>query len=68
MACSRMPKWRLRPGPSGPKSPAPGNLSRVLVDGARSAEPPISQGTFLAMAFSTSPLVSRVALPFLSAG
>ena len=28
----------------------------VLVEGARSAEPPINQGTFLAIAFSTSPM------------
>ena len=49
MACSRMPKCRLRPPwLSASKSPAPSNVSRVLVDGARSAEPPISHGTFFA--------------------
>ena len=67
MACSRMPKWRLRPRwlPAW-KSPAPSNVSRVLVDGARSAAPPISHGTFLATAFSTFPEESRVAIPLAS--
>ena len=39
----------------------------VCVDGARSAEPPISHGTFLAMPFKTLPDESRVARPFASA-
>ena len=34
------------------------------MDGARSAEPPISHGTRGAMAFSTLPLVSRPACAF----
>ena len=46
MACSRMPKCRLRPpGSSGSSSPAPLNVKFVLVDGERSAAPPISHGT-----------------------
>ncbi len=44
MACSRMPKWRLRPaGFSALKSPAPSNVRRVLHEGAeirRAAEQP----------------------------
>ena len=40
----------------------------VLVDGARSAAPPISQGTFLATAFNTLPDEARVAIPLASAG
>src|SRR5262245_47758772 len=79
MACSRMPKWRLRPPAQAPpceggerevaeKSPAPSKVRRVLHDGARSAEPPISHGTFFATALSTSAEVSRVALHFGSGG
>jgi len=56
MACSRIPKWRLRPaGFSALKSPAPSNVRRVLQEGPRSAEPPSSHGTFLARTFSTGP-------------
>ena len=40
----------------------------VLVEGARSAEPPISQGTFLATALRTLPDESRLATPLASAG
>src|SRR5882672_10988862 len=44
IACSRMPKCMLRPlGVVGPRSPAPSNVRRVLVEGARSAEPPTTQ-------------------------
>ena len=50
------------------KSPAPSNVRRVLVDGARSAAPPISQGTFRAIAFKTMPDEMRVAIPLASAG
>ena len=46
----------------------PRRSSWVLVEGARSAEPPISQGTFLAMALSTLPDESRLAIPLGSAG
>ena len=54
MACSRTPKWRLRPpGSSAEKAGSP--LIRVLFDGARSAEPPTSSGSVLASALSTSP-------------
>ena len=41
---------------------------RVFVDGVRSAEPPSSQGTAWARAFSTRPEESRVAMPFGSGG
>src|ERR1035438_9350381 len=67
MACSRMPKWKLRPEYSS-RSKLPPSLISVLVEGARSAAPPISQGTFLATAFSTLEFDSRVATPLASAG
>ena len=68
-ACSRIPKWRLRPArSSGWKSPAPANVRRVLVDGARSADPPSSQARACAIALSTWPEESRLAMPFASAG
>ena len=38
------------------------------MDGFRSADPPTTHGTFLAMALSTCPELSRVASPFASAG
>ena len=41
---------------------------RVFVDGARSADPPISHGTFFATALSTLLDDSRLATPFASAG
>ena len=64
-----MPKWRLRPpGLPASKSPAPAKVSVVLVDGPRSAEPPISQGMFCASTFSTLPDASRPAMPLASAG
>ena len=69
IACSRMPKCRLRPpGVPGSKSPAPSNLSVVLFDGPRSAEPPRNHGMFCASTFSTWPDASRPATPFASAG
>src|SRR5579862_8329565 len=40
----------------------------VLVEGYKSAAPPIRKGTFLATAFSTFEFDSRVATPFASAG
>ena len=49
-----MPKWKFRPpGLSGSKSPAPANLSVVLFEAPRSAEPPRNQGMFWASALST---------------
>src|SRR5664279_1541132 len=66
MACSRMPKWKFRPEYSS-RSKLPPSLIRVFVDGARSAAPPISHGTFLATAFSTLEFDSRVATPLASA-
>ena len=69
IACSRMPKWRLRPpGLPGSKSPAPANFSVVLLEGPRSAEPPRNQGMFWASTFSTSPEASRPAMPLASGG
>src|SRR5260370_41069955 len=69
MACSRMPKWRLRPQywPAS-KSPAPSKVSRALGDGVRSADPPISQGIFLANAFRTLDEEARLARPLDSRG
>src|SRR5689334_20454190 len=59
MACSRTPKWMLRPAPVRSNEPAPS--SRVLVDPPRSASPPSSQGTCLAITFSALPDALRVA-------
>src|ERR1019366_6087956 len=67
MACSRMPKWKLRPEYSS-RSKLPPFLISVLVEGARSAAPPINHGTFLATAFNTLEFDSRVATPLASAG
>ena len=76
IACSRTPKWTLRPAqphspPTAPcrsagwndglwKSPAP--LSAVSVEGLRSAEPPTSSGTRAAIALMTLPPAERVAI------
>src|SRR5258708_1194958 len=69
MPCSRTPKWMLRPLYSlVKKSPAPSKTRLVLLDLARSAEPPTSQGIFCARALGTLPELSRVAMPFGSAG
>ena len=47
-ACSRMPRWKLRPPrSSGWKSPAPSKVRRVFVEGARSAAPPEQPGHVL---------------------
>src|SRR5262249_61020240 len=64
MACSRIPKWKLRPlGLQGSKSPAPANLSVVLFGEPRSAEPPRNQGMFWAGTFRTSLEASLPAIP-----
>ena len=66
MPCSRTPKWTFRPaGVFAVNTPA--SFMYVLVEGFRSADPPTIQGTFLAMALSTCPELSRVAIPFGSA-
>jgi hypothetical protein len=44
-----------------------GNMRRVLVDGARSADPHNSHGTACASAFEHRPEASRVAMPLASA-
>ncbi len=68
-ACSRTPKCRLRPPRSATeKSPACANVISVFVEGARSADPPTSHGTFGAIAFSTLPEASRPAMPLPSVG
>ena len=69
IACSRTPKWRFRPpGLAAWRSPAPSNVSVVLFDGPRSAEPPSNHGTFCASALRTLPDASRPATPLASAG
>src|SRR4026207_927902 len=69
MACSRMPKCRFFPvGLSASKSPAPLNVSVVLFEGPRSAEPPRNHGTFCARTFRTLPEASLPARPLASAG
>ena len=72
MACSRTPKCILRPwyrracrAGSRRRRRRP---DRVLVLGDRSAAPPISQGICWAMAFSTLPDASRVAMPLAFGG
>ena len=68
MACSRTPKWMVRPkGPSpsacaravGRKEGSPAIL--VLFEPARSDDPPHSSGTTFANAESTLPDAARVA-------
>jgi hypothetical protein len=49
-------------------SPASGKVIRVLVEGERSVEPPTNHGCFLAIAFSTLPQESLLAIPFASGG
>ncbi len=77
MACSRTPKCSTRPAYGSPfQSRAERSFGRndsapsmvVLLDSARSADPPQSSGTRGAMALMTSPLALRVARPFSSAG
>ena len=75
MACSRMPKCRVRPygwpgkrrdcRSAGRKLGSPSMV--VLLDSARSAEPPHSSGSFGASAVSTLPDAARVATPLASA-
>ena len=77
MACSRMPKCSTRPASGSPfhilversfgrNDGAPSMV--VLLDSARSAEPPHSSGTRSAIALMTAPDALRVATPFSSAG
>ena len=77
MACSRMPKCSTRPWSGsafqslvarspGMNDGAPSIV--VLLDSARSAEPPHSSGISPATALMTAPLALRVAMPFSSAG
>ena len=77
MPCSRMPKWRTRPcsgsafhssteRSSGRNDGAP--LMVVLLEPARSADPPHSSGMSGAIALITWPDAARVATPLASAG
>ncbi len=60
MACSRTPKWKL--APAGVAACWSGtSLIQVLLDGARSAEPPMRVGRFGARALMALPDAERVA-------
>ena len=77
MPCSRIPKWSTRPASGSPfhiadersfgRNDAAFSIV-VLLDSARSAEPPQSSGTASATALITAPDALRVAMPFSSAG
>src|SRR6267154_552953 len=58
----RPPYW------PGRNSPAHDGSRLVLLDLARSADPPMNHGIFLAIAFSVLPELSRVPMPLASAG
>src|SRR5260221_3554901 len=58
----RPPYW------PGRNSPAHDGSRFVLLDLARSADPPMNHGIFLAIAFSVLPELSRVPIPLASAG
>src|SRR5207237_397375 len=60
MACSRTPKCTLR-APQLPAPTSPPFLTTTFVEPARSADPPISSGSFAARAFSNFPDAARVA-------
>ena len=77
MPCSRMPKCSTRPVTGSPfhilversagmNDGAPSMV--VLLDSARSAEPPQNSGTVSAMALIAAPDALRVATPLGSAG
>ena len=61
MACSRIPKWMLRPVQS-PQLMSPEPLITVWVEVITSAEPPTSSGTFAPNASSALPAETRVAM------
>src|ERR1700759_373941 len=60
MACSRIPKWKLRPLRSSDVNELY-FLRFVSVDGAKSAAPPIRLGNASAIAFRALPDATRVA-------
>ena len=60
IACSRMPKWKLRPANAWCAIESAPSIS-VFVDGARSAEPPTSSGTVAASPLMHALELSRVA-------
>src|SRR6516165_10658594 len=59
MACSRTPQWMFAPAAVRLNEPPPGTV--VLVDSARSAEPPIIVGRYGAAAAMTCAPAARVA-------
>src|SRR3989304_4402751 len=59
--CSRTPKWRFLPPGAASGRNSPASFMMVSVEGARSADPPASSGSFAAIAFSTLPEALRVA-------
>src|ERR1700712_1046358 len=61
IACSRIPKWKLRP-PRFSDVNESNAFKCVSVDGDKSAAPPINPGTLGAMAFNTLPDAWRVAI------
>src|SRR3954471_17786215 len=61
IACSRMPKWKLRPALFSDVNESY-SFRLVSVDGARSAAPPIRFGNAGAIAFNTLPDAWRVAI------
>src|SRR5476651_764521 len=60
IACSRIPKWKLRP-PRSSEVNEEYSFRLVSVDGAKSAAPPIRLGKLPATALSTLPDAIRVA-------
>src|SRR6187402_2304948 len=61
MACSRIPKWKLRPLRFSEVNESY-SFKLVSVDGDKSAAPPIKLGKLSAIAFSTLPDAMRVAI------
>src|ERR1700744_349894 len=61
IACSRMPKWKLRPARFSDVKLSY-SFKLVSVDGDRSAAPPIRFGNLAAIAFSALPDAIRVAV------
>src|SRR5260221_1097731 len=61
IACSRIPKWKLRPSRCSCVNEVY-SFRVVSVVGERSAQPPIKFGKLPAMAFNTLPEAGRVAI------
>ena len=60
MPCSRTPKWKLRPALLVAVNTPPPLIS-VLFEPVKSPDPPISSGSFGAMALIVFPDAARVA-------